>query len=434
MSLNVQSERDGRRKLSLFDVLCIGVNSIVGSGVFALPDNMQRAMGGWSPLAYVLCSVALMPVALCFAELSGRFADTGGAYVYARAAFGQRAGFLIGWFCWVNTFIAWAANTTLFLDLVGVHSPAANKSISIAFIVALGAINYFGVKPGAWLVNLVVIGKVAAILFFLGVAAGHVHTGPLGGALPAGLRGVGAGVYLALFPLQGFEVTPVTAGETDQPKRNVPLATIGSLLFSALLFIAVQAALVGSYPHLANDSEQPLVDAALYLGPRVGLIVLVGSMISIGGFNAGSALGSPRYAQAIAAHGLLPKGLAKVHPRWATPHVSIIWTTGLTAVLALFFDYRTLIGMSNVAVVIQYVSSCIAVPIVRKRATEPSHGWVMPGGPILPALGAIGSIALLVGADPIEIAFSAGALVVGVATMFWMESESARSFRAPADG
>src|SRR5262249_50862657 len=103
-------------------------------------------------------------------------------------------------------------------------------------------------------------------------------------------------------------------------------------------------------------------------------------------------------------------------------------------VLALFFDYRTLIGMLNVAVVIQYVSSCLAVPIVRKRATAPSQGWVMPGGPVLPALGTIGSVVLLLGAEPIEIAFSAGALVVGVATMFWMESESARSFRAPSDG
>src|SRR5262249_11430155 len=112
------SERT-RRRLGLFDVLCIGVNATVGSGVFALPDDMQRAMGGLSPFAYVLCAVLLLPVALSFAELSGRFDESGGAYVYARHAFGDRVGFVIGWYCWANTFVSWAANATLFVDLVG---------------------------------------------------------------------------------------------------------------------------------------------------------------------------------------------------------------------------------------------------------------------------------------------------------------------------
>src|SRR5690349_19290843 len=81
-----------KRRLGLFDVLCIGVNATVGSGVFTLPDDMAREMGGFSPLAYLFCALLLLPVALCFAELSGRFEETGGAYVYARAAFGPRVG------------------------------------------------------------------------------------------------------------------------------------------------------------------------------------------------------------------------------------------------------------------------------------------------------------------------------------------------------
>ena len=78
-----------RRRLGLFDVLAIGVNATVGSGVFALPGAIDRAMGGWSPFAYLLCAVLLLPIALSFAELSGRFDESGGAYVYARRAFGN---------------------------------------------------------------------------------------------------------------------------------------------------------------------------------------------------------------------------------------------------------------------------------------------------------------------------------------------------------
>ena len=406
-----------RRRLGLFDVLAIGVNATVGSGVFALPDDMQRAMGGWSPLAYLLCAVLLLPVALSFAELSGRFDESGGAYVYARAAFGNRVGFLVGWFCWAATFVSWAANTTLLVDLLGLQAYPWNKLLCVAVILGLGAINYVGVKPGAWVVNLVVIGKLGAIFCFLGAAVFALDPARLGGHLPQGLNGVGTGVYLALFPLQGFEVAPVAAGETANPRRNVPLGTMGALLLSALLFIVVQAALVASYPDLGRDSMTPLADAARHLGPRVGRIVLIGSFISIGGFTAGSALGAPRYAEAIASHGLLPRALAEVHPRWSTPHVAILVTTLFTAVLAFFFDYRRLVGMSNVTVVVQYFFTCIAVPVLRKRDLDQAHahrGFRIPGGAVVPVLGAVGSLALFFAADATELLFAAATLLLGV--------------------
>jgi amino acid transporter len=397
----------------LFDVLCIGVNATVGSGVFALPDDMHRVMGGYSPFAFLLCALMLMPVALCFAELSGRHVDTGGTYLYARNAFGDRIGFVVGWFCWANTFVSWAANATLFLALAGVQSPTLASSLSAALVISLGLINYFGVKLGARLVNLMVIGKVGAILCFLVVAFAVFDPSKLGGTLPHGALGVGQGIYLALFPLQGFEVAPVAAGETQNPIRNVPLGTMGALLLSALLFVVVQAVLVGVYPNIGADSGQPLVDAARYLGPTIGMIVAVGSLVSVGGFTAGSALGSPRYAQAIAAHGLMPRSLARINTRWGTPHVAIAWTTAITAILAYFFDYRRLVGMSNITVVIQYFFTCIAVPVLRRKDGD-SPGFRVPGGMIIPVVGALGSVALVAGADKPEYIFAAATLVIGI--------------------
>jgi amino acid transporter len=424
-----------RRRLGLFDVLCIGVNATVGSGVFLLPGEMQRAMGGYSPLAYLLCAVLLLPVALSFAELSGRFDESGGAYVYARHAFGERTGFVIGWYCWANTFVSWAANARAFTEIACRHLPfyhpfTHGRLLAVVIVVALGAVNYYGIKSGAWVVNLLVIGKLGAIFFFLAAAALSLDAGRLGGALPSGARGVGRGVYRALFPLQGFEVAPVAAAETKNPQRNVPLGTMGALLFSALLYVVVQAALVASYPRLAEPSEQPLADAALYLGPWVGLVVLVGSAVSIGGFTAGSALGSPRYAEAIASHGLLPRRLASVHPRWLTPHVAIVVTTAFTAVLAFFFDYGQLVGMSNVTVIVQYVAACLAVPFLRRKLGPPTgpRAWRIPGGAVVPILGAIGSLALFAATDHTEHLFAIATLAVGVAVA-WL---TARAQRGPA--
>src|SRR5262245_38038528 len=342
------------RSLTLFDVLCIGINAIVGSGVFALPDDMYRSMGGWSPFAFALCAVLLLPVALCFAELAGRHDDTGGAYLYARAAFGPHLGFIVGWYCWVNTFVSWAANARLFVELTGVPHGIACGIVAAGTVLGLGLVNYFGVKPGAWVVNLVTIGKLTAILCFLAVGLMAVKPDRLGGPLPLGVAGVGQGIYLSLFPLQGFEVAPVAAGETQNPRRSVPLGTVGSLAISTILFVVVQAVLIAVFPRIGENSEQPLVDAARFLGPTLGAIVLAGSLISTGGFTAGNALGAPRYALAIAEHGLLPGRIASVHPRWRTPHVAIGLTTGATAILSLFFNYRQLVGMSNITVVIQY--------------------------------------------------------------------------------
>jgi amino acid transporter len=428
----VISTRFPKRRLTLFDTVCIGVNAIVGSGVFSLPDDMHRQMGGWSPLAFALCALLLFPVALCFAELSSNTDETGGAYVYARQAFGRNVGFVVGWFCWLSTFVSWAANTTLLVELSGVTTYPLNKVVVVAIICSLGAVNYFGVKPGAWLVNAMVIGKLGAIFCFIAVAVMAFDPEPLGGALPRGVAGVGQGIYLALFPLQGFEVAPVAAGETTNPRRNVPLATVGSLLFSAVLFVVVQSLLVGTYPRLGEVSWVPLLDASKYLGPTLGVIVLVGSLVSMGGFTAGSALGSPRYAHAIAAHGLLPAPVARIHPRWHTPHVAIVATTSISAVLAALYDYRSLVGMTNVTVVLQYFFTCVAVPVLRrqkKAAAEKRSGFVVPGGPIIPVLGALGSLLLLYGADVRkDLGFGAVALVVGV-VVAWLSLR-----RRPAAG
>jgi amino acid transporter len=413
------------RRLTLFDVVCIGVNATVGSGVFALPDDVYREMGGFSPLAFAVCAILLLPVSLCMAELAARTEETGGPYVYARRAFGEEVGFLVGWFCWIATLVSWAAVTMLFVEILGVRGLPA-KVAGAGMILALGAINYVGVKPGAALVNAVTIGKLAAILTFVAVGLFRMKTERLGGAAPD-LRQIGTGVYLTLFPLQGFEVAPVTAGETQNPKRNVPLGTIGALLFSALLYVIVQGVLVAAYPGLDHKTDTPLQDAATYLGPTIGLIVLAGSMVSTGGFTAGSALGSPRYAEAMAQDGSLPKVLSRVHPRFRTPHVAIAVTAVLAAAIAVPFDYRTLVGVANVTVVFQYVFSCLAVPVLRRKEPADASKWRVPGGLILPLLGAVGSASLLHFVKVDEWIFSGGSLLAGAAIYLVVRRARARS-------
>jgi amino acid transporter len=98
-----------RRSLNLFDVVCLGLNAIVGSGIFLLPDDLYRQMGALSPLAFVLCLVGLLPIALCYAEAASTVDRTGGPYVYASEAFGPSIGFAVGWMCFANAIFSFAA-------------------------------------------------------------------------------------------------------------------------------------------------------------------------------------------------------------------------------------------------------------------------------------------------------------------------------------
>jgi amino acid transporter len=158
-----------------------------------------------------------------------------------------------------------------------------------------------------------------------------------------------------------------------------------------------------------------LADAALFLGPAIGLIVLWGARVSIGGFTAGSALGSPRFAQAMASARVLPPVLARLHPRFETPHLAIVVTAALSAGLAFFLnDFGRLVEFSNLTIAVLYLFTCLAVPVLRRRATE-HRGFVIPFGPLVPLLGAAGSLFMLGEAFRRDWQFCAVALVIIVA-------------------
>jgi amino acid transporter len=165
-----------RRSLSLFDVTCLGVNAIIGSGIFSLPDDLYREMGGLSPLAFILCALGLLPVALCYAEAASRTDKSGGPYVYAREAFGPWTGFVVGWLCYANTIFSFAAVASVASAYLGRFVPAVTgvaigRVVGAGLIAAFGALNYLGTKPSARVTDLFTVSKLG-VLFLLVAAAG----------------------------------------------------------------------------------------------------------------------------------------------------------------------------------------------------------------------------------------------------------------------
>lgn len=412
--INMLHHNHMRRSLGRFDITCLGLNAIVGSGIFLLPDDLYRELGVLSPLAFVCCAIGLLPIALCYARAASACEKTGGPYVYASEAFGPRVGFAVGWMCFTNSvfsFAAVAAAAAAYAARLApaLSGPVTQKLVAVAVIAGFAGLNYRGAKPGALAVDAFTAGKFSVLLILVSVLLFRLDTSVFSrGPLPDALGDLGTATFIALFAAQGFEVVPVPAGETRAPGRDIPFAVLSSLAVASLLYIIVQLALVGSGADLATPSDAPLADAALAVAPALGIVIGVGGLISTLGFVSGSALGTPRYLYAVALEGQLPRGLAAIHARHQSPHVAVVATASLAIACVVPFDYRALIGMSNVAVAVQYLATCLAVQ--RLGGAKPR--------PALRAVSWLGvgvSLWIFTEASRQELLWAAAALIVGAA-------------------
>ncbi len=370
-----------RRTLGRFEVTCLGINAIVGAGIFALPDDLFRNMGGASPLVFLLCALGLLPVGWCYAEAARSAERSGGPYVYVRQAFGPLSGYVVGWMCLVNSIFSFAAVARV---------AAAYVARVVGGVSGLGegrAARDRGGHRGGVLCAQCARGEARRAHRR---RLHHRQAGRPGGArdprrsraLP---RRASPSRRRTARPVsaprsssrssrcRASRSTPVPAGETQEARRVMPFAILASLIGASLVFVLVQTIVVGAYPGLAATSDTPLADAAMTIGPRIGRIVVWGGVISTLGFVAGNAFGTPRYAFAMAEDGYLPRALAYVDPRRGAPLGAIAATGILAAILAATVVGGVLFALSNLAVAVQYLGTCLAIgksAFVDRQATK----------------------------------------------------------------
>lgn len=417
------------RSLGFVDVFCLGLNAIIGSGIFFFPGKLAALAGPASIAAFLLCGLLLTAVALCYAELAAMTDGSGGSYLYAREAFGEEIGFGVGLVAWATAVLSWAAVASMLAAQcgyfhAGLEGDAVRRALAAAGVAAFGALNYRGVKPGAWTVDLLTAAKLLPLAFFVLIglpAVDFSRFSPFFAPDPAASAGFYAGgrpfgyaVFLALWALQGFEVAPVPAGETSNPQRDIPRAVVGSLLAATAFYCLIQAVAVGAFPGLGASLERPLVDAALHFGGRrAAAFVALGGVVSMLGFVAGAALGSPRYLSALGERSLRAFGLGAVHPRYATPSRAIAATTACAAACVLLLDFDRLVDLSNLAVVSQYLASCLALIALRARRPEAARPFRAPAGLWTAAAGCAVSLWLMTKVGRLEAAGAAGLLIAG---------------------
>ena len=376
------------RGISRWDLLAICINTVIGAGIFGLPSKVYKEVGTYSILVFVLCAAIVALFVLCFAEVASRFESTGGMYLYARESFGPVAGFQVGWLYWIVRMTSFAANCNLMLAYLTLFVPGANvgfaRELLILCIVAfLVGVNVLGVRQSAMLTNVFTIGKLAPLILLAVVGAFFVEPANFTfGDLP-GYSSVTTSVVLLIYAFVGFEATVIPAGESKDPKRDMPFALIGALIVIAVLFIAIQVVAVGTVPGLAS-SERPLADAAgSFLGPIGASLIGVGAVVSILGNLNGGLLAGSRIPFAMGERGEVPGALARVSEKFKTPVVSLVLTGLVTAILTLKSDFVGALTVAVITRLLVYAVTCASLPVFRFRKSAPEAGFKAPAGIVL---------------------------------------------------
>lgn len=412
-----------RRRLGFFDILCLGINGIVGSGIFLLPGRLLGGLGPASLLLFVLAGIALTIICLCFAEAASRVDRNGGPYNYVTIAFGPRLGFAVGWFAVVCAIFNYATVAVGLVGYAGTLIPWLTQGwhlqlITGSMILILAVLNIRGVRLGAGTTNLFTVGKIIPLLIFVGLGVFCLKGENFVPFAPHGYGPMSGLLLATLFTYQGFEAAPIPAGEVSNAKRNVPLAMLGSLLISMVLYLLIQTVIVGSGAQIGG-SESPLADAAAHvLGPWGGMMITIGALISMSGYVAGSAFLGPRYLGVLCEDGHLPRIGARHHPRHDTPYIGVIVVSLFAFLFTVFLNFDQLVDISAFAVVVQYLFTCLSIPLLRKKIPDTAETFKTPGGWLFPILGVLLCGVFIAQIKIPELMWSVWAVLIGIVISF----------------
>ena len=388
------------RDLRKWDLVALVINSIIGAGIFGLPSRVFALAGTYSLLAYLVAAVGIFLVILCFAEVGSRFSATGGSYVYACVAFGPLIGFLVGWLMWLGRIAAFASLSNLFVGYFGHFVPAAGANpwrpvVIVTIVAALVIINIVGVRVTATVTNALTVGKLIPLLLVAIVGLFFVDPERYSLATPPGYSSFSQAALLLVFTYMGFEGAAIPTGEMRDPAKHLPFALLMGLGVVVLVYMSIQIVCIGTLPDLAH-SERPLSDASLhFLGAPGASIIAAGALVSIGGTLNALMFATPRLPFAMAENRQLPQTLAATHPRFGTPVVAILLTATVTLAFTLFSTFISALTLSAVVRLMAYMTTCAALPFLRRNASVPRPAFLVPAGPLVSVIAVSLSVWLL---------------------------------------
>ena len=425
MSTQIQKQKTQRlRELGVWDLSAIGINGVIGGGIFILPATVAQLLGTAAPLAYLLAATVVSLVALCFAVAGSYFTTAGGPYHYAHKAFGPFLGFQVGWLTWLVRAMSLGALSSGLATYLGYFWPAAAQGIQkqmivTAVFVSLVLINIWGVRSGARVVNLLTVVKLLPLTLFVAIGVFAVDLHRVFPIQEISLQRLGESALLLIFAFGGFEILVIPAEEMVNPRRDVPRSLLATMLVVTLVYASIQWVAAGTFSGLAS-AKAPLASAAAqFMGAIGGGLMTVGAVCSITGTMSGLMLAGPRVTYALAQNHQLPAWFGTVHPRFRTPYFSILFLGGVSLALALSGTFVQLAGLAAIARLLQYIATCLALVKLHKEMELDPSRFQLPGKHAIPLLAVTLCVGLLFQSKTDQIYLTVCALGIG-AGLFWL--------------
>jgi APA family basic amino acid/polyamine antiporter len=439
-----------KKVLGPWNLVALGVGAIIGAGIFATigtaaaGDGVRPGAGPALMLSFVFTAIVCGFSALCYAEFASMVPVSGSAYTYSYATLGEVVAWIIGWDLMleyaignVAVAISWANYFNTLLEGIGLKMPAylvidyhtahlkmpeviahaphifgvpiVFNILAAAIVAAITIVLVWGIRESANFNFVMVAIKLVVLGFFVLVSFKFVKPANWHPFAPNGFHGIATGAAIVFFAYIGFDAVSTTAEEARNPKRDMPIGIIGSLIICTLFYAAIAAVFTGMVPYrdlvktVASQQAEPLTMAMKYVSMpnwMIGVVAL-GSVIAHTAVLLVFQLGQPRIFFAMSRDGLLPPVFAKVHPRFKTPHVSTIVTGAAVGVTAMFTSLDEMVDLTNIGTLFAFILVCVGIMILRVKDPDRERPFRVPGGAFLvPTLGAISCVGLAIYLPP----------------------------------
>lgn len=409
-----------KKTLSWPHLMALGVGAIVGTGIYTLIGVGAGLAGPGVMLSFAIAGVICICAGLCYAEMSTTIPAAGSAYTYSYTVLGETLAWIVGWSLILEytvvcsaVAVGWAAHASEFIHayhwpvpealLAGPSAPGGIvnlPAILITFVVAGFLIA--GTRESATINIVLVAIKLVALAVFLVLAFPAFNAGHFTPFLPRGFSGVEGGVKIGVMPaasiiffaFYGFDAVSTAAEETKNPRRDLTIGIVGSMVLCIAIYMAVAAAAIGASPPAAfAKSAAPLVFVLDQLGHGAAAqAVAAAAVIALPTVILAFMYGQSRIFFVMARDGLLPRALSKVNARTGTPVTMTLVTAVVAAALAGAFPLDLIAALANAGTLCAFVATIACVVVMRLREPNRTGAFKAPVWWLLALIGIPGCL------------------------------------------
>ena len=396
--MNEEARSGLARELGLTEALAIGLGTMIGAGIFVLSAVAAQRAGPAAALSYVTAGLICLPIAMTVSELATSMPRAGGSYHLISRALGPMAGAVVGVGNWLGLTFATGFYLIGFAQYVAYLLPVPTWATALGAGLFFVFLNYRGAKLSGRVQNIIVVVLILILALFVGRGLSNIDPKLHHPFVPYGWGAVIANLGLIIVSFTGFEQISTIAGEIKRPERNLPLAIVGSVVIATILYAAILYVATGilSYQVFA-DFQAPLVEAATRFMSTLGIagMSLAALLATASSANA-AIMASSRIIFAMGRDRLLPGWFSQTHPRYLTPHRSVLVTGGLAILLALSGQAVILAEISSALFMVSYTLLSLGLLVMhRAHPTWYRPAYRVPLYPWLPVMGGVSALAVI---------------------------------------